>query len=139
MASEIYKGRDLRIKVEGKTVFHATECSFSSSMNIDSVATKDTIGEVGTPSTLSWTLSTNALMTNAPSGSTTTQGTKSIFDYHTAGTRVSIEFTTGVNGDMIISGEAYIESCEIQAPVQGNATFSASFKGDGNYTTDLVD
>ena len=134
MASTIYKGKDLRIKVEGKTVFHATECSFSSSMNIDSIATKDTTGEVGTPSTLSWTLSTNALVTNAPSGSTTTQGTKSLLDYHKAGTLVEIEFATGETGDLIISGSAYIESCELQAPVQGNATFSASFKGDGDYT-----
>ena len=135
----MYKGRDLRIKVEGKTIYHATECSFSSNMNIDSVATKDTVGEVGTPSNLSWSLSSNGLMSNIPVGSTTTQGVKSLLDLHKAGTRVAVEFTTGNDGDVIIEGFAYIESCEAQAPVQGNATFSASFKGDGDYTVDTVE
>lgn len=131
-------GKNLRISVEGKTLYHATDCSFDSSVSIAAVATKDIEGEVGLPDVISWSLSTNALVTNAPVGSTTTQGTKSILDFHVGKVEVDVEFTTHVEGDFIITGKAWVESVNAAAPVQGLATFTANFKGNGIYTVGVV-
>ncbi|WP_298220815.1 hypothetical protein [Flavobacterium sp.] len=138
MASTIYKGKDLRLKVAGKVVYHATECTFASNMKIESIATKDTNGEVGVTSNLSWSMTSKGLIANKPVGSTTHQDVKSLLDLHKAGTEVEVSFTTGVEGDVIITGNTFIESASLGAPVEGNTSFDASFKGNGDYTVELV-
>lgn len=131
-------GKYLRISVEGKTIYHATNCTFDSNMSITSIATKDTPGEEGLPDIITWNLSADSVVTNAPEGATPPLGTKNLLDYHLAGTLLDIEFTTNVEGDFIIAGQAYVESVNIAAPVQGQATFTASFKGNGGYTVEAV-
>ncbi|NHM08007.1 hypothetical protein G4D82_12300 [Flavobacterium sp. CYK-4] len=138
MASTIYKGKDLRLKADGKVIYHATECTFSSSMKIESIATKDTNGEVGVPSNLSWSMTSKGLIANKPAGSTTHQDVKSLLDLHKAGTEIELSFTTGEVGDIIITGNAFIESASLGAPVEGNTSFDASFKGNGDYTVEVV-
>lgn len=130
MTDGIIKGRDLRIFVDGLPIYHATECSFSSTMKIESVATKDTEGEDGTTSNYSWNLSSKGLVANAPGSH---KGTKSLLELHKAGTPVEVQFRTEETGDFVIFGTAFIESANIGAPVEGSATFDASFKGKGNY------
>ncbi len=44
-AGDFIKGKNLRLKVEGKTVFHATECTWSTSRELEDIATKDTNGK----------------------------------------------------------------------------------------------
>jgi hypothetical protein len=139
MAEKKYAGRDLRIHVSDKTFFHATECGFNSSKAIEAIATKDTNGEEAIASTLTFTLTTSALVTNKPTSSTTTNGTIDILNIHKAGTRVPFEFTTGDEGDILISGECLIESCDITAPVAGFATYSVNLKGVGEYTVEAVE
>ena len=130
MTPNIYKGRDLRIFVDGLPIYHATECSFSSSMKIESIATKDTQGEEGVASNYTWSLSSKGLVANAPGSH---QSTKSLLELHKAGTPVTIQFRTNEAGDIIITGQALIETAAIGAPVEGSATFDAGFKGNGDY------
>jgi len=136
-AGEIYKGKNLRIKVDGETVYHATECSFTTTRELESIASKDTNGEKKTPGNYTWGLSTNALVADKAVASSQND-TKSILDAFQAGNTVSVEFTTDVEGDIVISGDAYIESCNITAPVGGSATYDASFSGDGDFVVDVV-
>jgi hypothetical protein len=138
MAGNTYAGKNLRIRVEGKTVFHATECSFTTSRNMESIASKDTNGEQVTPGNYSWSVSTNFLIANIPTASTTQIGTKQILDVYQAGTEVEIQFSTNIVGDVIITGQSFIESMNMSAPTSGVATGDASFKGNGDFVTTLA-
>lgn len=136
-AGDILKGKDLRIKVDDNTIYHATECSFTTTREIESIATKDTDGNKGTPGNYEWSLSTSALVANKAALSTQND-TKSILDAYLLGDKVSVEFTTDVEGDIILSGEAWIASCNITAAVGASATYDVSFTGDGDLTVAAV-
>lgn len=138
MAGNTYAGKNLRVRVDGKTVFHATECSFTTSRNMESIASKDTNGEQVTPGNYTWGVSTNFLVANKPTGSTTQIGTKEILDTYQAGTEVEVQFTTEIVGDVIITGQSFIESLNMSSPTNGVATGDASFKGNGDFETTLV-
>lgn len=136
-AGDILKGKDLRIKIAGETVYHATECSFSTTRDFDEIATKDTDGKKSTPGSFGWTLSTSALVANKATASTQND-TKSILDAYKAGDIVAVEFTTDVEGDIIITGNAYLASCNITASVGSSATYDVSLTGDGEFTVAAV-
>lgn len=133
-----YAGKNLRVRIDGKTVFHATECSFTTSRNMESIASKDTNGEQVTPGNYTWGVSTNFLVANIPAGSTTQVGTKEILDNYQDGTEVEISFTTNIVGDVIITGNTYIEGLNMSAGTNGVATGDCSFKGNGDFETALV-
>lgn len=137
-AGKTYKGKNLRVRIGGKTVFHATECSFTTSRNMDSIASKDTNGEEVSPGNYTWGLSTNFLMADKPDASTTQLGIKDLLDAYQAGDVLDVEFTTDELGDVVISGEVYIESLDLTAPTNGVATGSTSLKGSGDFVTELV-
>lgn len=138
MAGNTYAGKNLRIRVDGKTIFHATECSFTTSRNMESIASKDTNGEKVTPGNYTWGVSTNFLVANIPTGSATKIATKQILDLYQAGTQVQVQFTTQIAGDVIITGQSFIESMNMSAPTNGVATGDASFKGNGDFVTTIA-
>lgn len=133
MAEKIYKGKNLRIHIGGKVVFHATDCTFTTSLELESIATKDTNGKKSTPGAYEWSLSTNMLLNNKASDMTDKLSTKELVAAYTAKQLVAVEFTTKELGDFIISGNAYIASLDMSAPVSGAATGSTSFTGDGDF------
>ena len=132
-AGDILKGKDLRITVGTGQIYHATECNFSTNRNFDEVATKDTDGNITTPDTLTWNLSTSALVANKPDPGSQID-VKDIFTDYLAKTEVDVEFATTTAGDIIISGKAFIESIEIAAPTEGRATYSVTLRGNGDLT-----
>lgn len=136
-AGDIVKGKNLRIKIADNTVYHATECNFSSSLNLEQIATKDTSGSVGSPGSYTWTLDTSALVAVKETGSSQND-TFSIMEKYFAKEAVSVEFTTDVAGDIIITGSAYLTECSVAAPTDGSATFSVTATGDGDVTLDRV-
>lgn len=132
-AGDIVKGKNLRIKIDDNTVYHSTECSFSSTLELEGLATKDTDGNVQTPGNYEWSLSTSALVA-VQAGGSTQNDTHGIMTKYLAKALVDVEFTTDVAGDIIITGQAYIASCNITAPVSGSATYDISLTGDGDIT-----
>lgn len=136
-AGDIIKGKNLRIKIGAGTVYHSTECSFTTSMELEGIATKDTNGNIQTPGNYEWGLSTNALVANR-AASSTQNDTKSILDLYQAGETVAVEFATEEAGDIIITGNCYIASCNITAPVSGSATYDITLTGDGDFTVATV-
>jgi hypothetical protein len=132
-----YKGKNLRIKVDGNVVFHSTECNFNSSIALEEIATKDTNGNLVVAGNYTWGVATNMLVADKAALSTD-EDFVSLLNKHKAGTEVEIEFTTGVAGDIIITGNAFIESVNFSAPTSGFATGDASFKGSGDYTVAAV-
>ena len=138
MAGNTYAGKNLRIRVAGKTIFHATECTFTTSRNMESIASKDTNGEQVTPGNYTWGVSTNFLVANKPAASTTQMGTKEVMDLYKNGTQVEVQFSTKIIGDVIIKGQTFIEGMNMSSGTNGAATGDCSFKGNGDFTTDLV-
>lgn len=136
-AGEIVKGRNLRIKIADNTVYHATECSFSTTLELEGIATKDTAGNVQSAGNYEWSLSTSALVAVKSTGSSQND-TFSILEKYLAKTAVDVEFTTDVANDIILSGSAYLSSCNITAPTNGTSTYDVVLTGDGTLTLDRI-
>lgn len=136
-AGTIVKGKLLRIKINDNTIYHATECNFTTSLELEQIATKDTDGNVSTPGSYTWGLSTSALVA-VKQTATTQNDTFNILTSYLTKTAVPVEFTSDVANDIIITGSAYLTQCEIAAPVNGSATYSVTLTGDGDFTLDRV-
>lgn len=136
-AGDILKGKNLRIKIDDNTVYHATECSFTTSMELEGIATKDTNGNKQTPGNYEWGLSTNALVANKATSSDQND-TVSILTKYQTGALVAVEFTTDVEGDIIITGNCYIQSCNINAAVSGSATYDITMTGDDDFVVSVI-
>jgi TP901-1 family phage major tail protein len=116
----------------------ATSGSFSGSMEVIDATTKDNDGqrEILT-SALSWSMSCDGLIDYS-----TAAGSKSateLFDLWKAKTKVRIAWTTGVDGDVMLWGDAYITSYEETAGLNEVATYAVQFEGDGSITKSTID
>ena len=119
-AGDIYRGKNLRILVGGKPIFHATSCSMSVTSSTDEVETKDTQGTIVTPGNISYTLSTDTLVAESPESTDATpeathvdvftllelQQSKTILQFQFV--NVGLDGMTAVSGTKVISGEVYI-------------------------------
>jgi TP901-1 family phage major tail protein len=126
------KGSSMRIKIGTNVIYHETDATLNWSREFKEVATKDTTGVENTPGKSSWSLSSNAYAENAPA---TENDLKSISDAAQAATLVSVEFTDGVSGNVMYSGQAYIESFSVKATNDETVTFDYVLKGNGDLTT----
>jgi hypothetical protein len=139
MDGNIYKGRNLRVLVAGKPILHATECSFSTTMNFEEIATKDTDGTIQTPGNYTWTLTSNHLVADKDQ---VTQANYTdafeLLEQYKNRLPVEVQFTTSMGGDVIISGQAYMSGANISAPVEGAASGDFNFQGNGNFFTERV-
>lgn len=138
MASTIYNGKLLRFKFDDKKLIHATSCKLDISSKLEEIATKDTDGTVSIPSGYSFTGSTEALLSNLPSGDTTHATADTLLDAQLAGTEVDVEFTTDVTGDFIYTGKAFISSYSLSAETGSSVKVSISFTGNGNITKEIL-
>lgn len=136
MANRYLLGKNLRLKLDDNTVLHATECNFTSSLNLEAIATKDTDGEEQSPGSYTWGISTSALVTYRDTG--TQNDTFAIMQKFQNKTAVDVEFTTDTANDIVITGSVYLTQCDIAAPVNGSATFSISATGIGNFTLSRI-
>lgn len=132
MTEGIIKGKNLRIFVDGLPIYHATECSFSSTMSTEKIATKDTDGKKIVASNYEWNLSSKGLV--AMDVPNTHNSPRSLIELHKAGTPVAIQFRTSTGGDFVISGNAIIVSAQIGSATENSASFDCSFDGDGDFT-----
>jgi len=138
MASAIYNGKFLRFKFDSKMLLHATNCKLTVSSKLEEIATKDTDGTVSIPSGYSYSGSTEALLSNLPSGDTTHVTADTLLDAQLAGTEIDVEFTTDVTGDFIYTGKAFIDNYDLGAETGTSVKVSISFKGNGNLEKDVV-
>lgn len=136
---QITRGTNLRFKFDGKTVFHATSCSLSSSTATDETGTKDTKGTIATPGDISRTLSTDALIYHVGAGDEDTQTDWiGILQKQDAAEEFAFEFSTGASGDRIVSGSCFVSSVDITADNGSNATGSFSFMVSGDIVIDTI-
>ncbi len=133
------KGKDLRIKIGNKKVWHATECSISISTDTEEVATKDTNGKVVVPGDYGYTLSTSALVATLDVGNTTHVTSDQLIALQLAGTAVTWEFASAEVGTILYSGTAYITQSDITAATGSIANTSFSFTGSGDIAAEEVE
>lgn len=138
MPDKIYKGKNIRLILDEKKVFHATECGISISVNLESIATKDTDGNVSTPGAYEWSASLSALVADPDNTNTTHHGFNEVVQKMLAREECLFQYTTEETGDFIYSGSVYITSADISASTEGAATGNFAFTGNGNLTLATV-
>ena len=134
----IFNGTNLVVLVGSEVVAHSTSCSLSVSADLPDSTTKSSGGWADEIAGLrSWSLTTDGLATVDPTGASFVVG--DIFTSMYNRTKVTVKFTTvtgstPVVGDLIWSGEAFIESLDVTADMESPATYSVSFTGTGALT-----
>ena len=86
------------------------------------------------PGLKEWSIDIDALIAYDPAN----KKQSDIFTLLSAGTQVTLKFSTEVSGDDRFTGSAYATGAPIQAGVEDNASYSASFEGDGTLTKQAV-
>ena len=137
-AGKPYKGKMVRIRIGDKTLFHATECGISITTKLEAIATKDTNGDVNTPSGYSWTASMSALVADKAVGNTTQHGFTDLVQMQLDGDELDFDFTTDETGDFVFSGKVFINQADITASTENSASGSFGFTGNGDLTQSVV-
>lgn len=136
--SKVISG-NLRLELDGKTIFHATNCSLTMNREFRERSTKDTTGIERAKSTKSWSASYEGLAVYA--GGTTSHDFKSLFELYDDDddTPVSVEFTPDEDdATWYFQGTGFIESLEGNFAVREDATISLSVLGNGAIETKTI-
>lgn len=138
-AGTIYNGKNVRFKFDDKKLFHATSCKLSVASKTEELATKDTNGDIVSIDGYSANLTTDALWSDIEAGETLTQiDPAALMALQIAGTLIAFEFTTGVSGDVTISGNCYVNNSDLNAEVGSKASASFQFIVSGDITIGTV-
>ncbi|MDM1397114.1 hypothetical protein HX049_07990 [Myroides odoratimimus] len=128
---KIYQGRNVRLRLGGKTIFHATSAKISVNADLEEIATKDTKGKQNVFSGYSWSISAESLVADKPEQSTQLDA-DDMLEYLTNGQEIKVDFTTAEVGDFIWSGSALISQWDVDASVSGAVKGSFGFAGQGD-------
>jgi hypothetical protein len=140
MAGEKVISGNMRITIDGKTVFHSTSCSLSLNREFNERATKDTNGTERAKSTKSWTASVEGLAVYGSDG-TGTKDFFAIFDAYDSDVDapLDVEFVPDeTDADYKLVGEGFIESVEKTMANDEDATISVSILGNGSMTKEAL-
>ncbi len=125
-------GHNLRIKIGTTTpaaIYAAKECKISISTDTTEINHKDNYSsswKEATASVNSWSGSTSGLVYFDAAN-----GIDDLIAFQIAKTKIKVEFSTGVSGDIKWTGDAYLTSAEVSASVGDVVSYSVSFTGTG--------
>lgn len=139
----IYKGQNLRLKIGGKYVAYATDCTLHVGIQLENSSTKDSDNGMWTNQEItgkSWDISTSALYSVEEDA--TGLNAENVLDMVLAGQRAWVEFvvTTGeknrteVQSSNKYCGWVWLNDNSITATNRANATYSLQAQGDGALT-----
>lgn len=138
-AGQIFDGKNVRFKFANQTLFHATSCQLTVSSETQEYATKDTNGKIVGIDSYSGTLSTDGLWSMQETANTATQvDAAELLQHQLDKTLLAFEFTNGVSGDTLISGNCYVTNTDLGAEVGNKATASFQFIVSGDITVGAV-
>ena len=129
----IMNGTLLGVYAGSTLIAHATEGSISLSMDTRDATTKDSSGTRDIlEATKSGTISVSALYAEDA-----TYGVDDLMTAWSGRTALTVKFSTEVSGDHYWSASAYVTSLEVNAGMEDNVTYSATFELTGaiTYTT----
>jgi hypothetical protein len=138
-AGTIYKGRNVRIRIGDKILYHSTSATINITSNTTEVATKDTNGTIVTPDNYTWSASLESLWANKETGQEAVQlDPKDLIGHQLANDLLTFEFSTDVTGDDMYTGSCYVTNTDLGAEVGNSATASFQFTGSGDLTAGTV-
>ncbi len=124
-------GENMRLTLNSKEILHEVSCSLSFTKDFKEIASKDTNGKLVSPGSSSTTISIEGLWEN---DGTTKHDLFVISGYANANTAYAFSFSTDVIGDVIYSGDAYVDSFSVDATNEEYVTFSFTLKINGDLT-----
>ena len=130
-------GLVLEVSTDDGTTYYptafATSCSLSINMDTRDTTTKSSAGwSEKLEAVRSWSVEAEGLQ-DFTAGSTTTEFDELWGELDTRSV-VKIKFKTATSGDYYYSGDAYITSLSMDAPMEDNVTYSVSLEGTGVLT-----
>lgn len=138
-AGTIYKGKNVRLRIGDKILYHSTACNLTITTNTTEVATKDTNGTIVTPDNYSFSLSMDSLWANKETGQEAAQlDPKDLITHQLANDTLTFEMTTDVTGDDVVSGSCFVTNTDLGAEVGNSATAAFQFTGTGDLTIGAV-
>lgn len=140
MAGEKVISGNMRITLDGDTVYHSTSCSLSLSRDFKERATKDTNGTERAKGIKSWTATVEGLGVYGSDG-TGTVDFYAIFDAYDSDVDapLDIEFVPDeADAGFKLVGEGFIESVEKTMPNEEDSTISVSILGNGSMTKEAL-
>jgi TP901-1 family phage major tail protein len=125
----IVNATNLKLYFGTTLVAHATSAQLSMNVEMMGATTKDSAGwEESLPGRKSWSLSGDFLFAFSASSN---KVFNDVFAAIESKTKLAIVFGTFVSGDTHYSGNCYVESAELSAGVEDNATYSLTLRGTG--------
>ena len=134
------KGQNLRVMVGGKCIAMATSCTFHIGTQLESCASKDSVGDWDEQEVtgLNWDAQTDSLVTltdNGTNGELPTDLMSLIINKTlvtlTFDTTAGTNNRTAQNSAIKRSGQAYLTDYSISAQNRQNSTLSCQFTGTG--------
>lgn len=123
----IINGTDFLVYDATNVITHSQTCSLNLSLNLRDTSSKATAGwKAVLPGQRSWTIETSGMV--ALDASYNLAYLHGLIDNKT---RVAIKFKTANVDNVYFEGYAYLTSVSMEAPLEANTTYSASFIGDG--------
>ena len=130
----IMNGTLLGVYVGSTLIAHATEGSISLSMDTRDATTKDSSATRDLlEATKSGTISVSALYAEDA-----TYGVDDLMTAWSARTTLTVKFSTEVTGDHYWEASAYVTSLEVNAGMEDNVSYSATFELSGAITYGVV-
>lgn len=130
----IMNGTLLGVYAGSTLIAHATEGSISLSMDTRDATTKGSGGSRDLlEATKSGTISVSALYADDAA-----YGVSDLMTAWSGRTTLTVKFSTEVSGDSFWSADAYVTSIEVNAGMEDNVTYSATFELTGTITYTTV-
>ena len=130
----IMNGTLLGVYSGSTLIAHATEGSISLSMDTRDATTKDSSGTRDIlEATKSGTISVSALYAEDAA-----YGVDDLMGAWSSRSQITVKFSTEVSGDHYWSAAAYVTSLEINAGMEDNVSYSATFELTGTITYTTV-
>lgn len=129
----------LEVSTDGGTNYYATafatSCSLSINMDTRDITTKSSSGwSEKLEAVKSWSIEAEGLQDFQPTGAATLTEFDELFSELKDRTAVKVKFKTATTGDYFYSGDAFITSLSMDAPMEDNVTYSVSLEGTGALT-----
>lgn len=130
----IMNGTLLGVYSGSTLIAHATEGSISLSLDTRDATTKDSSGTRDLlEGTKSGTISVSALYAEDAA-----YGVDDLMTAWSGRSTLTVKFSTEVSGDHFWSADAYVTSVEVNAGMEDNVTYSATFELTGTITYSAV-
>ncbi len=130
------------VEYEQQPVAHATSCEVSFTHSAREVLTKDSGGDTGRlPGLRDWSLSCEALYANDYNDGIADdrQGMTELYTALKNGDKLMVKFSSEVQGDYEFEGHVFLTDLSMNAGMEENASYSASFAGTGAIEMELIE